>query len=401
MKEGQLGEFGVHIFLREKLKDDDVATQAASGWGGDRFVVYEKENKRVLAWITEWDSDADAAKFKAAAAKLDPEWKIEASGARRVDVVRGEIDEAALASIKSKLAQAESKKPENAKIDLVALNGEKKSAPAEDGPDVIELLKGLTGDQGDGGLDLSSLLKGITDDQNGKKPDPNGDPKNDDKSAMVDDIMKKLKDNKVGDDKSGLGAMLNDPSVQAMMKSMMSQERPVGSASEDGRTYSNDSLGFSIKAPSDKKWKLDPKPSIPMASVVMTSPDQMAQVSVVSQALPLAVDIQAMGPMIEMGPKMAFQDYKSISKGPIDSGGRKGYELQYEGEQGGVKLHCIQRMYSSGANMLVVSGLCPSEAWDKNETSIKEALNSISFKDAKKDAAKKPEASDKLVEPEK
>lgn len=399
-KEGQLGEFGIRIFLREKLKDEEVAANAAAGWGGDRFVVYEKENKRVLAWITEWDTDADAAKFKAAAGKLGAEWKVEAAGARRVDVVHGEIEDAALSTIKGKLAEAVSKKPENAKIDFAAIGVSRKTG-ADAGPDVVELLKGLSGDGGDGGLDLSSLLNGISGDDADKKTDP----KSGDKSAMVDEVLKTLSNGKT-DDKSGgldLGAMLKDPTVQAMMKNMMSQERPKGAASDDGKTYTNDALGFTIKAPADKEWKLDPKPGIPMASVLISSADQQAQVSVVSQALPMAMDITAMGPMLEMGPKMAFKGYKSISKGPVESGGKKGYELQYEGEQGGIKLHCIQRMFSSGANMLVVSGMSPADDWDKNEKSLKETLDSFTLKDPKKDSGTKKSASpgDKLVEPDK
>src|SRR5258708_27813453 len=116
-----------------------------------------------------------------------------------------------------------------------------------------------------------------------------------------------------------------------------------------------------------------------MASVMISSPDKTAQVVVASQALPMAMDIQAMGPMLELGPKMAFKGYKKISGGNVESGGKKGYELQYEGEQGGIQLHCLQRMYSVGSNMLVVSGMCPADDWSTHEKAVKEVLDSFTL----------------------
>jgi hypothetical protein len=403
VKEGQLGEFGIRIFLREKLKDEETASNAAAGWGGDRFAVYENGDKRVLTWITEWDTDADAKKFKAAADKIGGEWKVEAAGARRVNIIRGDVGDAT--AINEKLAKASSKKPENTKIDLASIGVTPKSNE-NTVPDVTELLKTLTDNGGDGGLDLGELLKGVTQDNGDGKGDKKAAKKSDDKTdAVMNELLKQL-DNGENEKVNGLDMkeMLKNPAIQEMMKGMMSQDRPQGTASDDGRTYTNDGLGFSIKAPADKKWKLDPKPPIPMASVLIQGPEELdgaPQVSVVSQALPMAMDIAAMGPMLEMGPKMAFKNYKKISAGNVEAGGKKGYELQYEGEQGGASLHCVQRMFTVGSTMLVVSGLCPASKWSGSEKAIKEILDSLTFTEAKKDAAKKQApASDKLTEPE-
>src|SRR5687767_14980688 len=55
--EAQLGELTIRTLLRGALKKDERAMQAAAGWGGDRFGVYQKEaqtgNNRLLAWVTE------------------------------------------------------------------------------------------------------------------------------------------------------------------------------------------------------------------------------------------------------------------------------------------------------------------------------------------------------------
>jgi hypothetical protein len=90
LAEGQLGELGIGILLRGSHGRAD-AEAAAAGWGGDRFAVYEKDGRRLLAWITEWDSAADAREFRTAARWLGRGWKIAAPAGqpRRILLLRG------------------------------------------------------------------------------------------------------------------------------------------------------------------------------------------------------------------------------------------------------------------------------------------------------------------------
>jgi hypothetical protein len=90
VSEGQLGELSVRTLLRDVAKQKaDRAAEAAAGWGGDHFVVYEKEGRRLLVWITEWDTDADAKELQSALRGLR-DWTVQRS-ARRVVVTRGEV----------------------------------------------------------------------------------------------------------------------------------------------------------------------------------------------------------------------------------------------------------------------------------------------------------------------
>jgi len=69
------GEFCIGILLRE-FKGDDLSfadvRRAQEGWGGDRYVALEDDQKRlVVAWYSNWDSEPDAREFyKAYAAAL-------------------------------------------------------------------------------------------------------------------------------------------------------------------------------------------------------------------------------------------------------------------------------------------------------------------------------------------
>lgn len=58
-----LGEFDTRLFLFEHLQDQELASRAANGWGGDRYVVVHTPNGNGLAWVTVWDSALDAAEF--------------------------------------------------------------------------------------------------------------------------------------------------------------------------------------------------------------------------------------------------------------------------------------------------------------------------------------------------
>jgi hypothetical protein len=343
--EGDWGEAGIRIMLADRLKDEEKAGVAAAGWGGDRFAIYEKDGQRVLAWITEWDTEADGREFQDAAAKaLGAEWKVELVSPKRVQVIRGKLAAGELAALKAKLALAEAKLPENKNIDLAKLG----AAPEKDT-----------------GFDIGALLD-----------DP-----------AVRDMLGNLLG---GSDKNELGLdfgeLLNNPQVQEMVKGLLEKEQPGGQASQDGRTYSNDGLGFTINVPaSQKDWKLDPKPPLPMACVQIGSPDGTVQINVASP--PVQVPLEMMEMATEMGTKLAMKDFKKIKSGMFNKDGVKGYEIEYEGSQAGQKLHMLQRYYSHGECMLVVTAASAINAWKDNEKAIAETMDSFKLKAPKKAAA--------------
>ncbi len=65
------GEWGCYLILDEFLNDSNESKQAAAGWGGDRFALYEtgKPGEVFIAQLTAWDTPADAREFFNAYAK--------------------------------------------------------------------------------------------------------------------------------------------------------------------------------------------------------------------------------------------------------------------------------------------------------------------------------------------
>jgi hypothetical protein len=58
-----LGEFEIRLLVYGHLEDLPVATRAASGWDGDRYLVVRSAAGDAVAWITVWDSAVDAGEF--------------------------------------------------------------------------------------------------------------------------------------------------------------------------------------------------------------------------------------------------------------------------------------------------------------------------------------------------
>ncbi len=59
------GEWGLYLVLDEYLNSASKSRQAAAGWGGDRFALYETGNSEEIfvAQLTSWDTALDARQF--------------------------------------------------------------------------------------------------------------------------------------------------------------------------------------------------------------------------------------------------------------------------------------------------------------------------------------------------
>ncbi len=65
------GEFTVRVWAREMGASDS----AASGWGGDRYEVFDGPSGACAVWATDWDSERDAKEFEELAIKgLNKRW---------------------------------------------------------------------------------------------------------------------------------------------------------------------------------------------------------------------------------------------------------------------------------------------------------------------------------------
>jgi hypothetical protein len=124
--EGEMGELGLQILFRQDLKNREQADTAAAGWGGDRFAVYEKGSGRLIVWLTDWDTEADAGEFQGALRSVTG-WRAEAAGPTRVLAVHGSLPDETWTKVRARLAAVTAERPANREIDLKAIGAK----PAE------------------------------------------------------------------------------------------------------------------------------------------------------------------------------------------------------------------------------------------------------------------------------
>jgi hypothetical protein len=62
IEDNVLGEFQLGLYMGVRL-DGERAAAASAGWGGDRYVVYVRDDDEFLALATTWDSEAEREEF--------------------------------------------------------------------------------------------------------------------------------------------------------------------------------------------------------------------------------------------------------------------------------------------------------------------------------------------------
>jgi hypothetical protein len=128
--EGALGELSLRIYLREHLHDADWAGDAAAGWGGDRFAVYQKGSSRLVVWVSVWDNGLEMGQFKNAVESVGG-WRTSTFGPLQVLAIkdsRGPLPEEAFLKLRARFKEVMAERPANRGINLAAI-GARKPAP--------------------------------------------------------------------------------------------------------------------------------------------------------------------------------------------------------------------------------------------------------------------------------
>jgi hypothetical protein len=90
--EDNLGEFETRLFLYQHLNNQDEAIRGASGWDGDRYLVFKTAAGDGIAWATVWDTREDAADFYMLATRVVEARKNSGHGATRtMTVTTGDV----------------------------------------------------------------------------------------------------------------------------------------------------------------------------------------------------------------------------------------------------------------------------------------------------------------------
>lgn len=317
--EGEMGELPIRILLREALGDAARAEAAAAGWGGDRFAVYErkseKDGRRLLAWITEWDSETDAAELAEAARHLGEDWKVERPAPQRVVLLRGELPEKQVAPLLQRLAQAKAERPANRGIDLAAL-GIKDEDKAGANPDkLVERLQ-----------------------------DP-----------MVRERIAELTGQSGG--KAATGAIAEDG--VSFANPTFSIRLPESAVAAGWQLVEAPSEGVVVMAQAgdSQSWIGFGQQTLPVDAFSMG-------------------DILS---LFETGFRASVPDYKSLGGKEIETASGKVYESQFEGGDDEVRMRGLLRLYARGSVVVFGAGMSRQESWKEAEPVLRSILEAVAL----------------------
>ncbi len=83
-----LGQFEIQVLVTVAAGSESIAAAAATGWGGDRYGVFEAGEGHALVWWTVWDSPQAQRRF---ASILEREWAGLVGAGRQREIVRTEV----------------------------------------------------------------------------------------------------------------------------------------------------------------------------------------------------------------------------------------------------------------------------------------------------------------------
>jgi hypothetical protein len=172
---------------------------------------------------------------------------------------------------------------------------------------------------------------------------------------------------------------MENPATQEAMKKVAEQDLGAGEVSEDGSTYTNRELGFSIVAPrSQKGWVFDMEPGVTGVVVTLAGPDRGARVSVMLVPFGQPVDIEVLGPMFELGIQVPMAEYEKLGSALVERNGIQAWEVEFKALMDGKPVRSLFRMYGQGTSVLMAGAyVSPPERWRANEKAAREILDSF------------------------
>lgn len=326
--EGQLGELGIEILLRQGLHDPQRAAAAAAGWGGDRFAVYQRpvvseaaaasraprdpdaagkgEGRygaaMVLAWITDWDDGNDAARFAAAAGELGVDWSVERTAAHRVVLLRGSLAAAERTALTAKLATAPAEPGANRAVPAAAFDPERRT-----------------------------------------------------------------------------GAAGSFTAARLAARPRLSPDHPLstGHLGEDRRTYSFPEVGLTIRLPLALAGLQARPPRSPIVLQDLADP-QGDSVSVVANDIGRSsLPLETLEPFYEEVRKRSLAGFAKLDGRIVEGSGQSAYELRYTFTRGGARFQGLERLYQRGTQLLIVAIEAGEDRWPELEPSARELLAGV------------------------
>jgi hypothetical protein len=194
-----------------------------------------------------------------------------------------------------------------------------------------------------------------------------------------------------GIDLVGLGATAPEPDVRAAfgkflgrvkmleeIKKVLPKGAPAGEVSADGRAYTNDSLGVSIRLPDSLQgWKLEKDPSNPQILFMISSPTGGVHVGVGYQILPADTAPATMSRMVERGVQSTMTEFHRIEEIEHNQTALKMRDVTFVAFAKGKQVMGALRTLARDSDFFFLNAVGPAETWPRYQATALRILNAF------------------------
>jgi hypothetical protein len=194
-----------------------------------------------------------------------------------------------------------------------------------------------------------------------------------------------------GVDLVGLGATAPEPDVRAAfgkflgrvkmleeIKKVLPKGAPAGEVSADGRSYTNDALGVSIRLPESLQgWRLEKDPSNPQILFMVSSPNGAVHVGVGYQILPSDTAPAMMSRMVERGVQSTMTEFHRIEEIEHNQTALKMRDVTFVAFAKGKQVMGALRTLARDSDFFFLNAVGPAETWPRYQATALRILNAF------------------------
>ena len=194
-----------------------------------------------------------------------------------------------------------------------------------------------------------------------------------------------------GIDLVGIGATAPDPDVWAAVsqflgriklldeiKKVLPKGAPTGEVSADGRIYSNETLGVSLRLPETLKgWRMEKDPSDPQILFMISSPNGAVHVGVGYQILPADTAPSTMSRMVERGVQSTLTEFHRLEEVEHSQTALKMRDITFVAFAKGKQVMGALRTVARDSDFFFLNAVGPADSWPRYQATALRILNAF------------------------
>lgn len=178
-------------------------------------------------------------------------------------------------------------------------------------------------------------------------------------------------------DDEAAGKLLRRIQVKQEVNKVLPKGAPRGEISQDGRSYTNQTLGISIRLPDSlPDWRLASDPSNPQILTMISSPNGV-HIGLGYQALPPDATAVSISRMVEQGFSSTLTGFRKLEELEHSQGDLRIRDVSFVAFLSGKQVMGSLRTMARGADLFFFTVMGPAESWVRDERLTLRIMNSF------------------------